>query len=144
MKKNPYFINILLVAVTFLAYLVGMLVQTFSPATILPRIGIPFLVILSLIALVIEHYLVGEKQRERIGAIVLAGATFTALPICAGWEIGMPIWKLFAAGAIVFGVVDMFYEGIGEKMSSGPHGKFSPIANAVLLFLASQCFQGLL
>lgn len=143
MRKNPYFINILLVVVVGITSFAGLLVKAFSPATVLVRMGIPFLVILSLIPVVLEHYLVKEKQRERVGSILLAGATFTVLLLCAGWSVKMPIWMLFAVGATVFGAVDLFYTGMGQRMSSGPCGKLSPIVNGVMLYLASQCLQGL-
>ena len=144
MRKNPYFINVLHGAFVGIICLIRLLLEAFSPAVVLPRIDIPFLVILSVIPMTLEYYLVSERNREPFLSIILAGETVALLPYCGGWSINMPIWKLFFAGAAVFGITDLFYAGIGERMSSCPNSKISPAVNAFILFLASQCFQGLL
>ena len=124
--------------------LIHVLVKAFSPGTILSPIGIPFFVAVSVTALVLECYLVGSVHREWLVSVIFAGATFTFLPVFAGWSIDLPLWKLFIAGMFVFGVTDVLYRSIGKRMSSGPSSKLAPFANGLILYLASQCFQGLL
>lgn len=144
MKKNMYLINILHAVTLGIACLVEIVVRTFWPSTLLPHISIPGMVLLSLIPMVIEYYLVSEIKRDWLISVLLAGATFAFLPVCAGLDVGASILKLFAVGAAVFGVTDILYRSIGEKMSSGSYVKIAPIANAFVLYLASQCLQGLL
>ena len=143
MKKNLYFMNILHTGIVVLFCLAGILIRTFSVNTVLPRITIPFLVMLSLIPMVLEYYLVGASERNSIISMVLGGLTVTLLPICAGLDLGMPLWVLAAAGTAVFGVTDLLYRSIGERISSGSYSRWAPVANAVMLYLASQCLQGL-
>ena len=61
MKKTTYLLPVMLVAVLFVALLIGMLVQVFQPAAILPPLNIPNMVALSLAALLLEHYITKQK-----------------------------------------------------------------------------------
>lgn len=144
MKKNLYFINILHTGVVALFCVAGIFIRTFSVNTILPRITIPLLIMLTLIPMVLEYYLVSDSERSPIVSMVLGGLAFTILPVCCGLTMGLPIWKLMVAGTAVFGVTDLLYRSIGERISSGSYSRFAPAANAVMLYLASQCLQGLL
>lgn len=125
-------------------YLIGIIIRVFYPTTVFPRIGMPLLVLLSLIPLVIEYYIAEENKRNWIITAILAGLTFTIFPLCAGWDTGITLWKLGAAGAIVFGLTDIIFRSIENRMSTYRCGKLASIANAVMLYLASQCLQGLL
>lgn len=139
-----YLINILHAVTVAIACLAGIVIRTIGPSTLLPHISIPGMVLMSLIPMVIEYYLVSEIKRDWLISVLLAGAAFALLPLCAGLEVGVSTWTLFAIGAAVFGVTDILYRSIGEKMSSGSYLKIAPIANAFILYLASQCLQGLL
>lgn len=144
MKKSPYFLNMLLILTVGTVCMAGLLIQAFAPAVILPRVTIPLLVLLSLIPLVIEYYLGINGTAPWVSRILLAGAAFALLPWCAGLQVGVPLWKMFLAGASVFGVTAMLYKSIGRRMASGPKAVFSPVIQAFCLYLASQCLQGLL
>lgn len=144
MRKNPYITNILLIVITGAACLLHLLVSTFCPGYILPDISIPMLVLLSVTALVSEYYLVKEIERNRVVSASIAALTFAVLPACIGWNKALPMWKLFFIGFAVFFVTDILFEAISEKIYSGPRAIFSLIANGFILYLASQCLQGLL
>lgn len=144
MKKNPYFINIILIGWMGILCLIYVLVKTFSPGTVLSPLSIPFLVAVSIAALMTEYYLKKEGERPRFISAIFAGLTFTVLPMAMGWHISSPVWKLFIIGTIVFFVTDTLYCSIGKRISSGRASIVSPFANGFILYLASQCFQGLL
>lgn len=144
MKNHRYLVNILHILVVSVLLLMGIVVRTFSPATVFPKISIPMLVLLSLVPMVIEQRVGGGRQRKWSVSTVVGGVTFTVLPWCAGWNPGMPVWKLWIAATVVFGVTDRIYGSIVHKLSSGSRGRFAPEANALMLYLASQCLQGLI
>ena len=54
MKKQTYLLNTLLAAVLGVALLVAVLVRTFAPIVILPKLDIPNMVLLSLAALLAD------------------------------------------------------------------------------------------
>ena len=144
MKERTYLLNILLAAVVGAACAVGVLVDTFAPFAILPHPGIPLMVLLTVLPLAAEYYIGAPKKRDWIGSTVLAGLTFAVLPACAGMTGGLPLWKLFIVGAVVFAVVTVLYTSMGHRMRSGAKAKAAPAVNALLLFLAAQFFQGIL
>ena len=144
MKEKFYLKNTLLAVEMGIVCLAVILGRTFIPGFVLPYWDIPFMVMLSVVPMVIAHYFKAEGEENCLCSIVLAGLTFSLLPLCAGWNTGMPFWKLFVAGAVIFGVADMFYTSIGQRVATGPKAPLAWIANGFLLYLASQCLQGLL
>lgn len=143
MRKNLYFINILHILVVASSCLGGILIKTFFPDMVLARVSIPLLVLLSLIPMIVEAYMASEVKRNWLVNVLLAGIAFAVLPLCAGWNSDISYTTLFVAGAAVFGITDLLYRSMVERMSSGSSGRFAPIVNGIMLFLASQCFQGL-
>ena len=142
MKKHPYMTNVVLGIFVGAACLMGILTRSFFPANILPRVDVPVIVLFSALSCAVTYYMNGNEGRDKIGSALLAGLTFTLLPFCAGLAAGVPLWKLFVAGTILFFVTDLCYEAIGKRMETGAFGKLAPLANGFMLFLASQCFQG--
>jgi len=143
MRKNPYMINVVLGILVGAACLMGILTRTLFPENILPRLDVPVFVLFSALACAIVYYMNGGERADKIGSALLAGLTFSLLPFCAGLTFGIPVWKLFLAGTVVFFLTDLCYEGIGKRMETGAFGKIAPLANGMMLFLASQCFQGI-
>ena len=144
MKKNEYLTNVLLIVIFGIICLAEMFVRTFSPAAGFVKVNIPFLVLMSAASIMLEYYLIPGVKRNWLLTAVLAGATFAVLPFCSGWDIGLPVWKMFLAGAAVFGVTDILYRSIGQRMMLGTFRRVAPVANAFVLYLASQCLQGLI
>ena len=68
MKQNQYLLNVLLTAVLGAVMLVALLVNTFAPTLPLPRLGIPAMTLLSLIALLLEAFVVPGAERCISGA----------------------------------------------------------------------------
>ena len=144
MKNKAYLLNTLLAVVVGVAMLAIMLVHTFLPNIIIPKVSIPNLMLLSLIALVLDHYLAGDAQRCYICIPVFAAVTFGLLPWIAGYIPASEIWKLALAGALVFTAAAWLFTTMRDRLSSGPASKAAPLICALGLYLASQCLVNIL
>ena len=144
MKNKTYMLNTLLVAVFGLYLLAAILVRTFAPQIILPKANIPNLVLVSLVALVLDHYLIPDAKRYYICIPVFSAITFGLLPYCAAFVTPMEALKLAVVGAVVFTITTWLFTTIQERLSSGPAAKASAFFSAVSLYMASQCFIGMI
>ena len=143
MRKNPYFINAVLAVLVGAACLTGVIIRSFFPAVILPEPDVPVMVLFSAVSCAVSYYLKGNCRENRIGSALFSGVTFSLLPFCANLAPATYVWRQFFAGTVVFLVTDFCYEGIARRMDTGDFGKLAPLLNGVMLFLASQCFQGM-
>ena len=144
MKNKTYFLNIMLTAVLALALVVAIMVRTFSPASILPGLDIPGMVLISLVALLVDHYLAPGAKRCYICIPVFAVLTFGVLPFAASFVTVAEALKLALVGGVVFTVTTLLFTSIQDRLSSGPAAKAAPVLSAVGLYLAAQCFAGIL
>lgn len=144
MKNKTYTLNTLLAVVLGLYLLVCVLVRTFAPAVILPKANVPNLVLLSLVALVLDHYLAPDAKRCYICIPVLSAVTFGLLPFAACFVGAPEALKLALVGGLVFTVTTWLFTTIQERLSSGPAAKASAFFSAVSLYMAAQCFMGIL
>lgn len=144
MKNKSYTLNVLLPIVLGLALLIGILVRTFAPAVIIPQLDIPNMVLISLIALVADHYLAPGAKRCYICVAVFSALSFGVLPYAACFVNVMEALKLGLVGGIVFTVTTLLYSSVEDRLSSGPVAKAAPVLSAFGLYLAAQCFAGIL
>lgn len=144
MKQNRYLLNALFAAVVAAACLAILLLWAFSPDFILPELNLTMVVALSLIALVAEGYLAPKAGRCWVGNILLGAATLGLLPWCAGLATGPQVMELVLWGGATFAVTLFLYTSIARRLASGPSGRLSPLFSALGLFLAAQCFTGIL
>ena len=144
MKNKAYLLNTLLAVVVGIALLAIVLVRTFLPQMISPRVSIPNLVLLSLVALVLEHYIAKDADRCYICIPLFAVITFGLLPWVAGYIPAGAIWKLAVGGGVVFTVTTFLFSSICERLSSGPAAKAAPFISGVGLYLAAQCLTGII
>lgn len=142
MKKNTYTLNTLLAIVLGILLLAAVLVRTFAPRIILPELDIPNLVLISLITLLLDHYLAPGAQRCYICIPVFSALTFGLLSFAAFLGIGRAL-ELGVTGGIVFTVTTWLYTSIQDRLSSGPEAKAAPFVSALGLYLASQAFMGM-
>ena len=142
MKENKYFLNTALALVLGVAGVAAVLVRTFAPNIIIPGLDIPNLVLLSLAALVVDHYAAPGAKRCWICVAVLSAVTFGLLPWCACVVAGEEALKLAIAGGIVFTATAWLYTSSQDRLSSGPAAKAAPLVSALGLYLAVQCFAG--
>ena len=144
MKNKTYMLNTLLVAVFGLYLLAAILVRTFAPQIILPKANIPNMVLISLIALILDHYLAVGAKRCYICIPVFSAITFGLLPYAAAFVTLLEALKLAVVGCVVFTVTTWLFSTIQERLSSGPAAKASAFFSAVSLYMASQCFIGMI
>lgn len=143
MKSKTYILNTFLAAVLGIYLLAAVLVRAFCPQIILPKANIPNMVLISLIALLLDHYLVPGAARCYICIPVFSAITFGLLPYAAAFVAPIEALKLAVIGGVVFTVTTLLFSTIQERLSSGPAAKASAFFSAVSLYMAAQCFIGL-
>ena len=144
MKKNTYTLNALLAALLGAALLVCILVRTFAPRIILPVLDIPNLVLISLVALVLDHYLAPGAERCYICIPMFSALTFGLLPYAAAFVTGGEALELAFAGGLVFTATTWLFSSIQDRLSTGPAAKAAPVVNAFCLYLAVQGLMGMI
>ena len=144
MKKNTYTLNTILAAVLGAALLVCIFVRTFAPRMILPELDIPNLVLISLVALVLDHYLAPNADRCYVCVSVFSAITFGLLPFAAAFVGAMEALKLAVAGGIVFTVMTWLFSSVQDRLSTGPTAKAAPVVSAFGLYLAVQGLMGMI
>lgn len=144
MKNHKYFLNTLLTGVLFGVMAVYMVLRAIQPPVILPPLNIPNMVLISLVTLVLEHYLAPGNDRCYICIPVMAALTFGLLPLMAGFACQHTFWKFGLVGGIVFAITTFLFTSMTDRILSGPKAAVAPVACAMGLYLASQCFAGII
>jgi len=144
MKNNKYLLNTLLVAVLFSVMAVFLVLRTIQPPVILLPLNIPNMVLVSLIALVLEHYLSPGNDRCYVCIPVLGALTFGLLPLMAGFTCRHTFWKIGLVGGIAFALTTWLFTAMTDRLSTGPRAKLAPLAGALCLYLAAQSFAGII
>ena len=144
MKKNQYFLNTVLAVVVFVACAIALLVRVWLPAAIIPVLNIPNMVALSVIALLIEHFLTKGNPHCYICIPVFGALTFGILPLMAGFACQHDFWKFGLVGAVVFTATTFLFTSATERLLTGPKAKAAAVITGLGIFLASQCFAGII
>ena len=144
MKNNKYLLNTILAAVVFAACAIALLVRVWIPAAIIPVLNIPNMVALSVIALLLEHFLAGGNPRCYICIPVFGALTFGILPLMAGFACQHTFWKFGLVGAVVFTVATFLFTSAQDRLLTGPKAKAAIVVTAAGIWLASQCFAGII
>lgn len=144
MKDKMYLLNTLLAVVLGVALLAAVLVRAFAPIIIIPQLSIPNLVLISLVALLLDHYLAPKAKRCYICIPLLSAVTFGLLPLAAYFVNGGEAIKLAVVGGVVFTVTTWLFTSIQDRISTGPDCKGAAVVSAMGLYLAAQCFAGIL
>lgn len=143
MNKKTYTLNMLLAVVLGVALLICVLVRTFWPRMILPVLDIPNLVLISLVTLLLDHYMAPGADRCYICIPVFSAVTFGLLPFAACFVGAGEAVKLAVLGCVVFTVVTWLFSSMTDRLSTGPVAKLAPVMSALGLYLAAQCFMGM-
>lgn len=144
MKNKTFFINTLLAVVLGLVLLVAVAVRVFMPIVIIPELDILNMVLISLAALLAEHYLLEERERNYVWIFVLSCITFGLLPWVAGFTAAKEIVKVAITGGIVFTAVTWLFTSMQERILSGKSSKLTIAVCAFGIYLAAQCFAGMI
>lgn len=143
MNKKTYTLNTLLAAVLGAALLVCILIRTFAPRVILPALDVPNLVLISLAALLIDHYAAPGADRCYICIPVFSALSFGLLPFAACFVGAMDALKLGVLGCIVFTATTWLFSSMVDRLSTGPAAKAAPFVSALGLYLAAQALMGM-
>ena len=144
MKKNQYFLNTVLAVVVFAACAIALLVRVWLPAAVIPELNIPNMVALSVIALLIEHFLTKGNPRCYICIPVFGALTFGILPLMAGFACQHDFWKYGLVGAVVFTATTFLFTSAQDRLLTGPKAKAAAVITGLGIWLASQCFTGII
>ncbi len=143
MKNKTYTLNTLLAAVLGAALLVCVFVRAFAPRIILPQLDISNLVLISLVVLVLDHYLAPNAERCYICIPAFSALTFGLLPWAAAFVTGGEALELSFAGGLIFTVTTWLFSSIQDRLSTGPDAKAAPVVSAFGLYLAVQGLMGM-
>ena len=143
MKNNQYFLNTLLAIVLFVVCTIALLVRVWLPEAIIPELNIPNMVAISVIALLIEYFLVGGNPRCYICIPVFAMLSFGILPLMAGFACQHDFWKYGLVGGVVFTITTFLFTSAQDRLLTGPKAKAAIVITALGIYLASQCFTGI-
>ena len=141
MKKSTMMVNTLLPVVLGVGLLVGMVWRTCMPNVVLPELDVIAMVGITLIALVLEYYMVGKVKRSWVLQIVLAAVTFGGLGMAAGVA-GVGV-NTFLVGAVAFAVLTYVFDSMVSRLEVTTNKKCAVIPTAFVLYLACQCFMGM-
>lgn len=141
MKK--YLLNAFLAAVFTLILLAMVIARAICPVLVFPGFGVPNLVLISLVVLLLDHYLVKDAPRCYICIPVFAFLSFALLPYCAGFAAPGEVLILGIKGSIVFTATTWLFTSMADRISTGPQARLAPVMSAIGLYLASQCFMGM-
>ena len=144
MKKNTYTLNTILAALLGAILLVCVLIRTFAPRIIIAELDVPNMVLISLVALVVDHYLAPDAKRCYICIPVFSAITFGLLPFAACFVGAAEALKLAVAGGVIFTVMTWLFSSVQDRLSTGPAAKAAPIVSAFGLYLAIQALMGMI
>lgn len=144
MKKNPYFLNTVLAIVVFAACAIALLVRVWFPAAVIPALNIPNMVLLSVIALLVEHFLAPMNPRCYICIPVFSAITFGILPLMAGFACQHTFWKYGLVGGVVFTATTFLFTSMTDRLLTGPKAKAALTVCSLGIWLAAQCFAGII
>ena len=140
--NKTYILNTLLAVVMGIFLLACVVARAVCPAIILPELDIPMMVLLSLVALVLDHYIAKDAKRCYICIPLFSAVAFGLLPFAAYMASAVEALKLGVLGCVVFTVTTALFTSIQDRLSSGPAAKASALFSAVSLYMAAQCFAG--
>ena len=144
MKNNKYLLSTILAAVVFVACAAALLARVWIPAAIIPPLNIPNMVALSVIALLLEHFLTKGNPRCYICIPVFGALIFGILPLMAGFACQHTFWKFGLVGAMVFTATTFLFTSATDRLLTGPKAKAAAVITGLGIYLAAQCFAGII
>ena len=144
MKNKTYVLNSILACVLGVFLLVLIFIRALAPQIILPKLDVPMLTLISLTALVLDHYLAPGAKRCYICIPVFSALSFGLLGWAAGLVSPVDALILGIAGAVIFTALTWVFTSMVDRISSGPAAKAAPVVSAAGLYLAIQCLMGMI
>ena len=144
MKNKTYFLSSMLAVVLGVALVTCVIIRTVSPAVIIPDLDIPNMVLLSVLALLLEHFIAKGNPRCYWAIALFGAVSFAVLPLMAGFACVHTFWKLGIIGGVVFTITTFLFTSATERLLTGPKARLAVILTAFGIWLASQGFAGIL
>ena len=144
MKNNKFLLHIILTVVLLVALAVCLLIRVWAPAAILPTLNIPNMVLLSVLALLIEHFMASNNPRCYWFTAVFGVVSFGVLPLMAGFACVHDFWKFGLIGGCVFTLTTFLFTSATQRLQTGPKARAAVVLTALGIYLAAQCFAGIL
>lgn len=144
MKNNRFLLQVILTAVLFAALTICLLVRVWLPAAVLPALNIPNMVLLSLVALLIDHWLAPAAPRCYWACAVFGVLCFGVLPLMAGFACAHNFWQFGLIGGCVFTGVTFVFTSAAQRLTTGPKARGALVLTCLGIYLAMQCFAGIL
>ena len=145
MKNKTYNLNTILAAVFGIELLALVLLRAFAPNIILPEFDLIHLVTVSLVALVLDHYLAPGGSRCWICIPVFSFLTFCVLPWAAMLVpmVDLDALWLGLTGGLVFTATTWVFTSVQDRLSTGPAAPLAPAMSALGIWLAVQALAGI-
>ncbi len=143
MKKRDL-LGIFLAGCVGISLLTAMILRTFLPRIILPRLDAIAVVTLCLAALVLDYYIAKQSRRVYWLIPIYGALIFGLFPYAASFTAPLDSLVLAALGAVIFTLVTFLFDSMTERLSSGPVARLAPPVSAIGLFLAAQCLAGII
>ena len=120
MKNRNYTSNVALPVVLGVFLLVCLLIRTFNPMAVLPRLDVPMVVAVSLVALLAAHYLAKTQEACDAVSLVLAALTFGLLPYVLGLTLDVPLLAATGSVSLSMGAGDFY--NVYNALTQMPRG----------------------
>lgn len=120
------------------------LVHTFLPQFLIPKATIPNLTLMAVLALLVDHYAAKGAKRNYVLIAVFSFASFFLLTYLAGYARVCESLKIGACGMVIYTLSAFLFTTCADRLSTGPKAGLAPALTAVFLFLAAQCFEGMI
>ena len=147
MKAVTYKLNTILAALVGVICLAFVLIRTFMPQAILPLVDIPNLAAVCAAALVVDCYFALKSVPKRDWALtaVLAVLPFWLLPRASGVVEGAgAALRVGVIGGLLFTAMAFLFNTIRGRLVSAKSGFLAPLGVGAVMYLACQCFAGML
>ena len=66
------------------------------------------------------------------------------LPLMAGFACQHTFWKFGLVGGVVFTITTFLFTSAQERLLTGPKAKAAIVVTSIGIWLASQCFAGII
>lgn len=144
MKDNTYFLNTLLTVLLGAVLLAAVIVRAFLPMAIFPKLNIPNIVLLSLLALLGDHYLAPGAARHYGCIALLSSLSFGLFPWLSAFTPAGEALRLAIIGGAVFTAVTWLFTSMQQRLASGSATKAALAVCALGLYLAAQGMTNIL
>ncbi len=145
MNKKHDLLGVFLASVTALSLLALLLLRAFLPRFILPTPSGSHVILLSLIALVLDHYLACGSRRDYRLIPLYAALIFGLFPLVAFLLPPLDCLILALMSAVIFTILTFLFDAMVDRISSGSaSARLAPLVSAFGLYLATQCLTNII